>query len=43
LTIALNPRPKPGFNAIVKSELKSAGVKLRDLAKDGLAGLKGYG
>ncbi len=38
-----NPRPKPGFNAIVKSELKSAGVKLRDLAKDGLAGLKGYG
>ena len=38
-----NPRPKPGFNAIVKSELKSAGVKLRDIAKDGLAGLKGYG
>jgi len=38
-----NPRPKPGFNAIVRSEIKAAGVKLRDLAKDGITGLKGYG
>ena len=38
-----NPRPKPGFNAIVRSELRSAGVKLRDLARDGLDGLRGFG
>lgn len=38
-----NPKPKPGFNAIVRSEIKAAGVKLRDLAKDGITGLRGYG
>lgn len=38
-----NPRPKPGFNKIVRSELKAAGLKLRDVAKDGIAGLKGFG
>jgi len=38
-----NPKPKPGFNTIVRSEIKAAGLKLRDLAKDGITGLKGYG
>jgi electron transfer flavoprotein-quinone oxidoreductase len=38
-----NPRPKPGITAIVRSELKGAGVKMRDLAKDAINGFKGYG
>ena len=38
-----NPLPKPGINVIARSELKRAGVKLRDLAKDALAAMKGYG
>jgi len=38
-----NPKPKPGFNAIVRAEVKAAGVKIRDLVKDGVTGLKGYG
>ena len=38
-----NPSPKPGFNRILRDELKAAGVKIADLARDGLAGLKGYG
>jgi electron transfer flavoprotein-quinone oxidoreductase len=38
-----NPRPKPGFRRILRQELKSSGVRLRDLVRDGWAGLKGYG
>jgi electron transfer flavoprotein-quinone oxidoreductase len=38
-----NPRPKPGFNRIVRDELKASGVRLRDLIRDGWAGLRGYG
>ena len=38
-----NPRPKPGFNAIARSELKSAGVRVRDIAKDAIKGLRSYG
>ncbi len=38
-----NPRPKPGFNTIVRSELKAHKVKIRDLLRDGRAGLKGFG
>lgn len=38
-----NPSPKPGFNRIVRDELKASGVKLRDLARDAWVGLKGYG
>ena len=38
-----NPLPKPGLNVIARSELKRAGVRVRDLAKDALAAMKGYG
>jgi electron transfer flavoprotein-quinone oxidoreductase len=38
-----NPRPKPGFRRIARQELKASGVRLRDLLRDGWAGLKGYG
>ena len=38
-----NPRPKPGFNSIARSELRSAGVKLRDVAKDAIKGLRSFG
>lgn len=38
-----NPRPKPGFAAIARGELKAAGVRLRDLAKDAIAGGQGFG
>lgn len=38
-----NPRPKPGLNRIVKDELRRSGIKVRDVIKDGIAGLKGYG
>jgi electron transfer flavoprotein-quinone oxidoreductase len=38
-----NPLPKPGISAIVKSELAKAGVSLRDVAKDTIAAIKGYG
>lgn len=38
-----NPRPKPGFNHIITSELAAAGVKLRHLVTDGWRGLKGFG
>ncbi len=38
-----NPVPKPGFMAIARSELKASGLRVRDLAKDGIAALKGFG
>jgi len=38
-----NPLPKPGFLAIATSELAASGLRLRDLAMDGLAVLKGFG
>jgi electron transfer flavoprotein-quinone oxidoreductase len=38
-----NPTPKPGFTSIVTSELASAGVKIRDVVRDGIRGYKGFG
>jgi len=38
-----NPTPKPGFNKIVRTQAKQAGVRVRDLARDGLRGLRSYG
>src|SRR5690606_38448265 len=38
-----NPRPKPGFGAIARAEVKRAGVKLTDLARDGIVGLRNFG
>ncbi|MEZ5321831.1 MAG: electron transfer flavoprotein [Microthrixaceae bacterium] len=38
-----NPRPKPGFGAIVRSEIKAAGLKARDVTRDAVAGLKAFG
>lgn len=38
-----NPVPKPGFAAIARSEVRRAGLRLRDLASDGRVAWKGYG
>ncbi len=38
-----NPTPKPGLRRILNEERKRAGVKLRDLARDGLDGLRTFG
>ncbi len=38
-----NPLPKPGLRKIFSEERKRAGVKLKDLAKDGWAGLRSFG
>ncbi len=38
-----NPTPKPGLRRIFNEERKRAGVKLRDLARDGLDGLRSFG
>jgi electron transfer flavoprotein-quinone oxidoreductase len=38
-----NPAPKPGLRRILKQERKRAGVRLKDLARDGLDGLRTYG
>jgi electron transfer flavoprotein-quinone oxidoreductase len=38
-----NPSPKPGLRRIVREERKKAGVSWRDLVKDGLQALKGFG
>lgn len=38
-----NPLPKPGLSSIVRSEIKRAGVSIRQLAADARAGAKGYG
>lgn len=38
-----NPEPKPGLRRIVREERKRAGIKLTELLRDGLTGLKGFG
>jgi electron transfer flavoprotein-quinone oxidoreductase len=38
-----NPTPKPGLRKIFREERKRAGVKVRDLARDGWTGLRGFG
>jgi electron transfer flavoprotein-quinone oxidoreductase len=38
-----NPRPKPGLRRIVAEERKRAGVKVRDLGRDALDGLRSFG
>jgi electron transfer flavoprotein-quinone oxidoreductase len=38
-----NPTPKPGLRRILRQETKRAGVRLRDLAKDGWTALRGFG
>ena len=38
-----NPRPKPGLRRIVREERKRAGIRLRDLMRDGWTGMRGFG
>ena len=38
-----NPHPKPGVRRILREERKKAGIKLSDLVRDALTGLKGFG
>jgi electron transfer flavoprotein-quinone oxidoreductase len=38
-----NPVPKPGLLRILREERKRAGVRLRDLARDALDGLRSFG
>jgi len=38
-----NPSPKPGLRRILDQERKRAGVKLKDLVRDGIDGLRTYG
>jgi electron transfer flavoprotein-quinone oxidoreductase len=38
-----NPQPKPGLRRIVAEERKRAGVRRRDLARDGWAGFRSFG
>ncbi len=38
-----NPAPKPGVRRILKEERKRAGVRLRDLARDGWTAIRGFG
>jgi electron transfer flavoprotein-quinone oxidoreductase len=38
-----NPNPKPGLRRILAQERKRAGVRRRDLARDGWAGLRSFG
>ncbi|HNJ97165.1 MAG TPA: FAD-dependent oxidoreductase [Ilumatobacteraceae bacterium] len=38
-----NPEPKPGLRRILRDERKKAGVRLRDLARDGWKGMRSYG
>jgi electron transfer flavoprotein-quinone oxidoreductase len=38
-----NPSPKPGLRRILKQERKRAGVKLKDLARDGFDGFRTFG
>ncbi len=38
-----NPAPKPGLRRIVKEERRRAGMRLRDLARDAWAGMRGFG
>jgi electron transfer flavoprotein-quinone oxidoreductase len=38
-----NPAPKPGLRRIATAEVKRAGVRLRDLARDAWVGAKSFG
>lgn len=38
-----NPLPKPGFNRIALDELRRAGLRWRDVARDAVRGLRSYG
>jgi electron transfer flavoprotein-quinone oxidoreductase len=38
-----NPAPKPGLRRILRDERRKAGVRLRDLARDGLDGFRSFG
>ncbi|HEY5874100.1 MAG TPA: electron transfer flavoprotein, partial [Ilumatobacteraceae bacterium] len=38
-----NPDPKPGLRRILHQERKRAGVRLRDLVRDGWQGLRSFG
>jgi electron transfer flavoprotein-quinone oxidoreductase len=38
-----NPNPKPGLRRIVESERRRLGIRRRDLARDGLDGLRSFG
>ncbi|MCE9620770.1 MAG: FAD-dependent oxidoreductase [Actinomycetia bacterium] len=38
-----NPQPKPGLRRILKQERKRAGIRRRDLIRDGLTGFRSYG
>jgi electron transfer flavoprotein-quinone oxidoreductase len=38
-----NPNPKPGLRRIVGSERRRLGIRRRDLARDGLDGLRSFG
>ena len=38
-----NPTPKPGLRRIVQDETRRAGVRLRDLARDGWIAARGFG
>ena len=38
-----NPNPKPGLRRIVERERKKAGIRRRDLIRDGLEGLRTFG
>jgi len=38
-----NPTPKPGVNRIVRTEIRRAGLKLRDMGRDAWTALRAYG
>jgi electron transfer flavoprotein-quinone oxidoreductase len=38
-----NPTPKPGLTRILREERKRSGVRLRDLARDALDGMRSFG
>lgn len=38
-----NPTPKPGLRRIVTREMKKAGIRRRDLLRDGLDGMRTFG
>ena len=38
-----NPSPKPGLRRIIREERKRAGIRARDLLRDGWKGMRGFG
>jgi electron transfer flavoprotein-quinone oxidoreductase len=38
-----NPTPKPGLRKILREERRKAGVRVRDLARDGFDGFRSFG